>query len=236
MSLLTICQSVLRETGFNNLTAIASSSDENARRLFGLANREGKALMKRHDWTVLQKEHTFSTANGTANYALPSDFDRFIKVTGWDRTNYWALQGPITPQEWQLIKSGITQTGPRRRYRIKPSSQTNYIYLDPTPTTTDSLVFEYISNQFCQSSGGTAQSAFAADGDLGIGDFEYLITLGIKWRWLAALGLSYAEERREYDLELERAIARDGDQPKLSLNGNRRWLPGANIPESGFGS
>ena len=235
MSLLTICQNVLRETGFNNLTSIASSSDENARRLFGLCNREGKALMKRHDWSILQKEHTFSSANGTANYALPSDFDRFIPVTGWDRTNYWALQGPISPQEWQVIKSGITQTGPRRRYRIKPSSQTNYIYLDPTPTSTDSLVFEYISNQWCQSSGGTAQSALALDGDLGIGQFEYLIELGAKWRFLASLGMAYAEERQEYERELALAIARDGDMPKLSLNGPIRYSQGANIPESGYG-
>ena len=234
MSLLTICQNVLRETGFNNLTSIASSTDENARRLFGLANREGKALMRRHPWTILQKEHTFNTSNGTANYALPSDFDRLVPVTGWDRTAYWALQGPLSPQDWQLVKSGVVASSIRTGYRIKPSSQTNYIYLDPTPTATNSLVFEYISSQWCQTSGGSALSAFAADTDVGIGQFEYLLELGVKWRFLASLGMSYAEERDEYDRELSLAIARDGDQPVLSLNGKRR-IEGANLPESGFG-
>lgn len=236
MSLLTVAQNVLREAGFNNLTSIASSSDENARRLFGLANREGKALMKRHDWTVLQKEHAFSTADGTANYALASDFDRFLPTTGWDRTNYWALQGPISPQEWQVIKSGITQTGPRRRYRIKPSSQTNYIYLDPTPSSIDSVVFEYVSNQWAQTSGGSALSAYASDTDVAIGPFEYLIELGMKWRFLASLGMAYAEERQEYDREVSLAIARDGDMGRLSLNGPQRFSQGSNVPESGFGS
>ena len=234
MSLLTICQNVLRETGFNNLTSIASSSDENARRLFGLCNREGKTLMRAHPWTILQKEHTFSTSNGTANYALPSDFSRFVPVTGWNRTNYWALRGPISPERWQRIKSGVTTTSVQDGYRIKPSSQTNYIYLDPTPSATESIVFEYISTQWCQTSGGSALSAFASDTDVGIGDFEFLIELGLKWRFLASLGMAYAEERDEYDREVALAKARDGDQPTLSLNGSRH-IEGANFPESGFG-
>lgn len=235
MSLLTVAQTVLREVGFPDLSSIVSNTDESARRLYGLANRSGKALMKRHNWTVLQKEHTFSTGSGTAYYDLPSDFDRFIPITGWDRTNYWALQGPISPQEWQVIKSGITQTGPRRRYRIKPLSGTRKIYLDPTPTSTNSLVFEYISSKWCASSGGTAQTAYAADADAAYGDLEYLIELDVKWRFQEILGQPYLEARDEFDRAWAAEKARDGDQPRLSLNGSRRYSQGMNIPESGYG-
>ena len=66
-----------------------------------------------------------STASGTVTlqfsqvqYNLPSDWDREIPQTEWDRTNRWPLMGPQSAQDWQSFKSGIVYAGPRERFRI----------------------------------------------------------------------------------------------------------------------
>jgi hypothetical protein len=45
------------------------------------------------------------------------DFRHFVNGTAWDRTQRWQLLGPVSPQEDQWMRSGVTATGPRRRFR-----------------------------------------------------------------------------------------------------------------------
>lgn len=231
MSLLTVCQTVLQETGFPNQTAIVGNTDETARRLLGFCNRAGNFLLRAHDWVTLRKEYTFSTANGTAAYSLPSDFGRFIPSTDWDRTNYWALEGPLTPQEWQFVKSGLIQNGPRSRFRIMPSSFVNQFNLDPTPSSVRTIVFEYICNTWALSAASAAQTSFLADTDTSF--LEYLIGLDVMWRFKHSIGMDYSEEKDEFDNQLEMSKGRDGGSRILSFD--KRYRLSANTPESGFG-
>lgn len=233
MSLLTICQSVVQETGFPNLLQIAGNSDETARRLLGFCNRSGRSLQKQVDWTQLRVEYIFSTVNGTAAYALPSDYDRFIPTTMWDRTNFWALEGPLTPQEWQYVKSGLVQNGPRSRFRLLPALNVDQFNVDPVPGDIRTLVFEYISKNWCLSAGGAQQSSFLADTDVAIGIFDHLITLDAIWRFKESIGMPYAEQRDEFDNELDLAKGRDGGNRIITMN--RRFPLLANTPETGFG-
>lgn len=233
MSLLTVCQTVLQETGFPNQTAIVGNTDETARRLYGFANRSGNFLLRKHDWTILRKEYTWSTVASTAAYNLPSDFSRFIPSTEWDRTNYWALEGPLTPQEWQFVKSGLIQNGPRSRFRIMPTSFVNQFTVDPVPSTIRTLVFEYICNTWVQSAAAAAQSSFLADTDTALDVFEFLIGLDVMWRFRKSVGLDYAEEKDEFQNELDQAVARDGSSRILSFN--KRYRLSANTPEGNFG-
>lgn len=233
MSLLTICQAVVQETGFPNLLQIVGNSDETARRLLGFCNRAGRSLQKQVDWTQLRVEYTFSTANGTAAYAFPADFDRFIPSTQWDRTNFWALEGPLTPQEWQYVKSGLVQSSPRSRFRLLPASSVDQFNIDPVPTSIRTLVYEYISKYWALSSLGAGQTSFLVDTDTAVGIFDHLITLDVIWRFKESIGMAYAEQRDEFDNELDMAKARDGGNRIISMN--RRWGLLANTPESGFG-
>ena len=109
------------------------------------------------------------------------------------------------------------------------------LYVDPPPGTTgDTRVFEYVSLNWCQSSAGTAAATWAADDDTGILD-EYLLQLDLKWRFLRAKGRVYADEKKEFEMELAQALARDGGQAILNLGGTDDLLLTANIPEAGFG-
>jgi hypothetical protein len=233
MSLLTIGQNIANQTGvLNSPGSIIGNTDQNVTRLLGAAQRAGKELAKEFNWTILQKETTVATS-ATSDYAMPSDFLWFITQTQWDRTNLWQLIGPTSPVRWQQLKSGVTTSGPRRRFRVKPVANVNRLFIDPTPgTTTNTLAFEYISKNWCQSAGGTGQSSWLADTDTGILD-EDLLELGTKWQFLAAMRLPYLEEKNSYERYVAIAKANDGGMPILSANMDAE-RPDINLPDINF--
>jgi len=182
---------------------------------------------------------------GQAGYALPSDFKSFVDSTMWDRSRFWAMRGPLTPQQWQLYKSSVIGKATiERRWRLKQpiggTSGATYFFIDPTPTDVGSqLVFEYNSN--APILGGVSQTTpiadWAADTDICKLD-EYVIELSVKYRMLRRFGYDYAVELDEYERAADVAVANDGGMgilsispdPELSLIGP--W----NVPESGYGN
>ena len=176
---------------------------------------------------------------GQSDYPLPSDFQRPIDNTMWDRARFWSMRGPQSPQQWQLYKSSVIgRASIQRRFRFREIDGSPHFSIDPVPTDNGSnLVFEYVSNAWCKSSGGTPQTQWEADTDVGILD-EYLIQLGVRWRMMRRLGFAYAEERDEYDREVLKAMAKDGGQAILDMTPNDQLtLIGPwNLPETGFGN
>ena len=237
MSLLTIAQTVADFTGFERPTTVVGNTDPIARQLLVLINREGKQLMRATNWPILMKEHTFTTVNGTQAYDLPSDFDRFVSGTAYNRTDLDQMVGPITPQQFQSDRHGTVDAGIVDRFRLKASSNALKFDITPTPTAADTIGFEYLSSHWNQTSGGTSQAAFAADSDVGILD-ETLIEMGATWRFKQAHGLAYDEDFRQYQLELRQAISRSGGAPIITLDDARRYLVSPysyNLPDSGYG-
>ena len=234
MTLLSICQNVADFTGFERPTSVISNTDPIARQLLALAQREGKQLMRVSDWAILKKEHTFSTSSGTAAYALPSDFDRLVLETSYNRSDNDILTGPISSSEYQLVNHGMATTGTTEKFRLKAASNALKFELDPTPSSTQTIGFEYVSTQFCQSSGGSGQAVWTADTDTGILD-ETNMEMGITWRFQAAHGLDYAESYRQYQLEVRQAIARNGSAPILQLDDARKLIVGPYQTDGNYG-
>lgn len=187
--------------------------------------------------TVDQQATSTATAAFTAGqdaYSFPNDFGYYQTMTSWDRSFRWQMLGPLEAQEWQVLKSGISPTGPRRRFRIMD----NLWYVDPVPSATEEIVFEYFSNAWCQSSIGTAQTTWLADTDYYSLDDDVFI-LGLKWRWKAAKGLDYQEEKISYELLRERLQARNGANRDLPLNAQAsgiRLLNDSQVPDTGYGT
>ena len=234
MTLLSICQNVADFTGFERPTSVISNTDPIARQLLALAQREGKQLMRVSDWAILKKEHTFSTSSGTAAYALPSDFDRLVLETSYNRSDNDILTGPISSSEYQLVNHGMATTGTTEKFRLKAASNALKFELDPTPSSTQTIGFEYVSSQFCQSSGGSGQAVWTADTDTGILD-ETTMEMGITYRFKAAHGLDYAEDYRQYQLEVRQAIARNGSAPILQLDDARKLIVGPYQTDGNYG-
>lgn len=176
-----------------------------------------------------------ATTNGSSSiqfsqdtYQLPSDFDRYIGNTWWDRTNRWALIGPDTPQVDQWHRSGIVVIGPRRHFRQVGSSINGpppgqYMWriwppLTPATTNPQELVFEYVSSNCINvSGGGTLATNFANDSDIPLLD-DQALTLGLKWRWAQAKRYQYADYQQEWQEYVNRLKARDGGTRVLSLS------------------
>lgn len=235
-SLLGIAQAVAQELGLPSPSTLAASTDRTATQLYRMINRAGRILAKKN-WVVLQKEYTFTTVASTAAYALPDDFERLLDGSIWDRSSFWRLRGPLNARQWQVFKSGlVASASARSRFRIKPDTRVKKFYLDPTPSSAVDMVFEYASDQWVKdSTNANGKAAFAIDTDLAIIPYE-LIELDVIWRMLSRKGFAYAEEKREAEIQIDRAFAEDGGAPMLDMGGPQNIpLARLNIPEGGFG-
>jgi len=205
-------QAASKRLNLNSPTSAISSSDENTIQLVALAQEEGKSLARRHPWQILTTEKTFtSTAAAAQVGAIPTDFDRFVDESFYNRTQKRPVHGPISPQDWQLIQATVS-TAAFESFRVRGNS----ILITPTPNGTDTYAYEYISRNWCESAGGTDQSSWALDTDTGILD-EELMTQGIEWRFLKAKGFDYAEAFRTYEISVADKFTKDGGRARLSF-------------------
>lgn len=229
MSLLTLIQRAFKRVGLTAPTAAVSSTDENVIRMIELANEEGEELASRADWQALTREATHTTlaaeSQGLMTAIAGSDFNYIKNDTFWNRTKdrRWY---PVSDVDWQTMKA-TNITGPVEYFRIRGG----YLLAIPTPTAGETLAFEWISKNWCETSGGTGQSAWAADADVGRLD-EALMLMGLVWRWKKAQGLEYAEDFRQYEIRVESAMQRDGAKPRINMAGT--MVHGRNIPQGGW--
>lgn len=226
-TLLTICQTALKEIGdYDVSTTIVGNSNPTAVQMLALANRSGQQLCKRYKWQVLLITYTFSTSNNTATYALPSDFQRFSNITQWNRSQYKAMQGPVSADFFETLRSGnLVSAGAVQYFRIAGSLFAIY----PTPTATETIAYQYYSNQWI-----SGKSAFTLDADVPLLDAD-LIIQDLRWRFLSAKGLPHDEERQEFMDSLAALQADDGGKDIIQFGGAGRMV-GDNLPDAGFGS
>lgn len=162
MSLTTMLTDVCNFANLPVPSTFVSSTDGQIKQLISITHLVAKEIRDRFAWPQLTKEYSFATVNGTASYALPGDFERWLARSQWDRTNHWEVKGPLTPQEWQFRKSAIVSTGPWKRFRVKGQSLTQF-FIDPTPGSADTVVFEYQSHNWIRPVTWTTATAFAAN-------------------------------------------------------------------------
>lgn len=234
MNLLSLCQSVAGEAGFDVPTTIAANSDTEAVLLMAMANKTGR-LLRYRAWQVLQKEATILTASGTDNYALPDDYLKLINDTLWDRSNYWQVRGSLSPQDWQAYQSGLIQTTVRKKIRIKG----NRVYVFPTPSVdNEELVYEYVSKNWVTDMNGLNPSErYAADTDVSLINDD-VIQLGTLWRYLERRGFAYQEVKDEFERQVDICFGSDVPKPILNLSGpiSGDYTPPAPIvPITGYG-
>lgn len=180
-----------------------------------------------------------ATASGTVainfckvKYAMPTDFDRLVDRTQWDKTQHWEMLGPETAQQWQWLKSGFIATGPRVRWRRLGG----YFQIWPAISNVEYLGMEYISNMPVRSAAGAAKAEFTVDTDTCIFPDGLMVT-GLKMYYQTAKGLG-SDHVDKYNELLGIAKAEDAGSATLSmvpsqLNTLIGW---ENLPDSGFGN
>lgn len=185
----------------------------------------------------------YPTTAGTAaaitfaktKYSFPSDFDRLIDRTEWDKTKHWEMLGPETPQQWQWLKSGYISTGPRLRFRPLGG----YFQIWPALASSEQLGFEYVSNKWVSSSGATApdKTSFTVDTDTCIFP-DRLMVLGLKKKYFEVKGFDTTALTRDYMMQLDVAKAADAGSPTLSFAPriSNVLIGWENIPDANYGT
>ncbi len=229
MQLLDICKTALRETGEYAVPAtIVSNTDPTAVRLLALANRAGHCIGYDYRWQVLLETHTFPTVSGTSGYDLPADFNRISNKTIWDRTNDVAIFGPVSPREWNRLQYSSVQVGSPLHTYFRMAG--NQILLGPTPDSVRTIGFDYWSKYWIDGD----KETFTADTDEPLIDSDLLI-LGLRWRYLQAVGDDYEPVRMEYMQRLDALQSKDGGRDYINFGQHRQFDPYDNLPDTGFG-
>jgi len=236
MSLLTIIQNALNEIGDLEVpSSIFNNANPTAVQSLALANRALDEAIIRTGWQPLSREESVSTVAAQEEYSLPSDFISIIDQTMWNQEQRRFVRS-VTPKEWNLLNSNVTNGTIQIFYRIfrDPSGNGQKLQFFPTPTSIQTINYEYISKATVQSSGGTLQTEFLADTDTPLLD-EVLITLGFKWMFLHSKGFEYAEAFRSYETRLD-YIAQANGSPIMDLATPTRTSQHILVfPETGFG-
>ena len=229
--------------GMTEPSTLNATTNPDERILGVLLNRVGKRLARMRNsrgggWSVLTREHTFLTEDGVEEYAFPADFHSLVDGSVWDRDSYYEARGPLSPQQWQTIKSGLIESvalTPRYRIRRSTAGTGRAFWVDPVPSQAETLVYEYISDAWLMDSGGTEfRSAITDDADEPVLDSE-MVESNLIWRVKQAQHLNFAVELADAEMETKRLIAEDTGLATVNLSDGRRYRYAVNIPESGFG-
>lgn len=184
-----------------------------------------------------------ATATGTTvaltfsqtQYAMPSDYNRLVDDTDWDKSKHWVMLGPETGQQWQWLKSGFISSGPRMRFRVLGG----YFQIWPPSGVADYIGFEYVSNQWVLATADVvtpSKTSFTVDTDTCIfGDT--LMVLGLKSKYMQAKGWADPYGKL-FEYQKASSIAADAGSPKLSMAPrlSEVLISQSNIPDSWFGT
>jgi len=230
MSLLTIVQAFCERTKIAAPSTVMGNSNEMVKQLRALLEEEGDALSRRGDWEGLTFEATHTTLAQEDQGAITSiatNGYRYIKdETMWDRTDKLPVP-QLHSTLWQRYKA-VVNASPRYKYRIRGGK----LLMTPTPTAGNTLAFEYVSKNWILSADAlTYRRAFVLDTDTVLLP-EELFLMGLRWRWKKEQGREYAEDFRDYEMQVADALGRDGGKQTLSLDGGYpQAKPGIIVPE-----
>lgn len=207
----------------------------------------GEFMLNAHDWSILRTEKTITTVASTESYVLASDFHRFIHDTGWDQTNLRQMYGSTSPQAWQFANNAtVTLSQFRKWFQLKATQgqgADGTIEIFPTPEAVETLIYEYISQNWAASTGGTPQASMTADTDTSRLP-EHPLSLLATAMAMESEGIPFLNKRNDAERMIEQAIANDAPPPRASANRDPVWMRNrynwragwpCNVPDGGYG-
>lgn len=232
MSLLTITQAIADTTSGPRPASIIGNTNPEAQSYLRSVVKVGLRLMKLYPWNALRKEASVTGAGSETlipSASMPSDFDRFIPETFWNRSSTVLLSGPVPAARWATLKAQ-SYLGDEIYFTYRGGD----VLAIPIVGSGASLTFEYVSNQYIRSAADAAQSTWQADSDTSLID-EELLALAATYDWLSNEGLpaqqAFAAFKEYFDMLQDNETA----APMISVAGDifsrdsRHWTgaPGA---------
>lgn len=177
LSIASICDKVLRESGFATQTSYLNSQ-------IGDLLQRSAAMIRGLPLSKPIMQGSISMTSATT-YALPTDFRELVPDTAFVVGNVNSVQWPCTPDLWALLKAGSVNPG---AVLIVRQFGTNIKIHNPLNG--NILSFEYLSEALFTNGAGTVmKERFDSDGDLWALDDD-LLMMELKWRWKKEKGLN----------------------------------------------
>jgi hypothetical protein len=218
MTLLSICQSVADETKGARPATIAGNSDPAAQQLLRLVNKVGVRVMQIYTWNILRKENAFTSPGGETLISaanMPSDFDRFVPETFWDRSSNNLLSGPVSPVEWNGLKVQ-TFSSQNKKFIYRGGN----VLTQPVFDAGVNLAFEYVSNEWAtDTTGATGKTKMTVDTDLTLFDEDMMIAI-VKYEWLEDEGLPSGKAAMDAGDALDRLTGNDAATDNIAVTGD----------------
>jgi hypothetical protein len=232
MTALSMVQDACAQLNLAVPTAVFGSTEQQVIQLRSLLNVEGRELSRSGQWQQITVPTTFtSVAQVVQTGAIPSDFDRFVNDSMWNQSTTRKVYGPLTQQQWQLYQAFPVMTTVNPMFIVYDDD----LVFEPAPAAGNTIAYSYVSKNWAQTSGAVGIPAMTADTDTAKLP-EYLITLGIVWRFLKANKFPFAAEQNDYNTQRAQELARTGGAPVLSQTyGLNQWQPYPfNVPEGNW--
>ena len=227
-SILEICQEVADLAATKRPQDLFNSTSQQDSIFLSTAKSALDSLLRYGDWQELTKEGVLRTSGNKERYLMEEfcpDFFSILNNTIYIKDGNEKLIGAITPQDWM-----------REKYFNETVSATKFIiqngmikFLTP-PKDGIKIVFQYRSNTVCLDvqNGMMEKSSISKNTDVPIFD-EYLVKLGILWRWLKRNGMDYSEEYREYEQEIKKKFASSLATKDISLSNSNDDVTSAGV-------
>ena len=183
---------------------LVKPTTQNDQLFASVVNSTLDSLMRSCDWQALEREAVLYTTQGQKNYpldAIAPDIYSIINASLWMKGSMRSVIGGMTQESWRQHKQFHIPV-----VDVYFKIQNNMIMFLKDPGCLE-IHFGYRSNAVVMDA-KTAEPkpAITANTDIPIFD-EYLVKLGITWRWLKRSGLDYAEDYNEYIHELNKSYA-----------------------------
>lgn len=178
---------------------------------------------------------TVSITFSKCRFALPSDFDRLVDNTQWDKSKHWQMLGPETAQQEAWLRSGYISTGPRIRYWMQQGMVQTY----PPLGSTESLSYDYMSKWwiYATAASATSKELFTVDTDTCIFPDPLMRAL-IKLKYFEVKGFDTTALVKNYNSQIDLAKAHDAGSPTLNMapRPSTVLIGWDQIPDTGYGS
>ena len=211
-------------------STIINNSDPTAILLKSIATKVARELERGYNWQTLKREHTFTTDGIASAYVLPTDFRRFVPLTAWDRTGERPLIG-ASNSGWQGLQSGAMVSGVFYYFTVYGDR----FRINPLPPSGLTMVFDYFSSQFIETSASdsTALDDWTADSNICRLDGD-LMTLGVAYRYLNRQGAPFQEEKGDYMQAIKDLQFDDTPPPLVDFAPETPFKPPVNIPDGNW--
>lgn len=201
-TILEICREVADLAAVKRPNDLFNTSGQNESIFLSVAKSALDSLLRYGDWEELTKEGSLRTVGGKSSYVIRDfvpDFYCLLNNTIFIKDLHERVVGAITPTQWMKEKYFYS---PSNNIKFKIQNG-RFIFLTPPPDGLK-IVFQYRSDNIVWDFNTFEEkNVLTANTDVPVFD-EYVVKLGILWRWLKRSGLDYSEEFNEYERELRK--------------------------------